>query len=191
MIQINDTLVSMEVIEEAFVCDLKACKGACCVEGDAGAPLNEVEVKILADIFPKVSPFLRKEGVEAIKSQGTSVVDDDGDLVTPLVEGKECAYTVFSENGTAQCGIELAWKSGEVSFRKPISCHLYPIRIKQYKGFEAVNYEQWHICKPACKLGQALKVPVYTFVKDALVRKYGEDWYDELKTTAEALHKMG
>ncbi len=190
MIQIDDQLISLEVIEEAFVCDLNACKGACCVEGDAGAPLTDDEVAILEKEYPNFSSFLREEGKEAVVQQGTSVRDSDGEWVTPLRDGKECAFTVFDAKGTAMCGIELAWKEGKTSFRKPISCHLYPIRTKQYKDFEAINYERWQICSPACSLGASLKVPVFKFTKDALIRKYGEQWYAALEDAAEEFYKM-
>lgn len=190
MIQIDDQLISLEVIEEAFVCDLNACKGACCVEGDAGAPLTDDEVAILEKEYPNFSSFLREEGKEAVVQQGTSVRDSDGEWVTPLRDGKECAFTVFDAKGTAMCGIELAWKEGKTSFRKPISCHLYPIRTKQYKDFEAINYERWQICSPACSLGASLKVPVFKFTKDALIRKYGEQWYAALEDAAEEIYKM-
>jgi hypothetical protein len=180
MIQIDDKLVSLDVIEEAFVCDLNACKGACCVEGDAGAPLTEEEVGILKEEYPQFKSYLREVGITSVEAQGTSVIDVDGEHVTPLRDGKECAYTVFSEDGSAMCGIELAWKDGKTSFRKPVSCHLYPIRTKRYAEFEAVNYDRWHICSAACSLGKSLKVPVYQFAKDALIRKYGKEWYDAL-----------
>jgi len=190
MIQIDDQLISLEVIEEAFVCDLTACKGACCVEGDAGAPLTDDEVGILEKEYPNFQSYMREEGKASVAAQGTSVKDSDGEWVTPLRDGKECAYTVFDEKGTAMCGIELAWKDGKTSFRKPISCHLYPIRTKQYKDFEAINYERWDICSAACSLGKELKAPVYKFTKDALIRKYGEQWYTALEEAAEEFYKM-
>ncbi len=187
MIQIDDKIVSLEVVQKAFVCDLHACKGACCVEGDSGAPLTEEEVGILKDEYENFKPYLRQEGVDSVEAQGTSVVDDDGDFVTPLRDGKECAYTVFSKEGMAMCGIELAWKEGKTHFRKPISCHLYPIRTKRYRDFEAVNYERWNICSDACTLGQSLKVSVHQFAKEALIRKYGEDWFNALDEASRSL----
>jgi hypothetical protein len=184
MIEIGKTLVSDDVVEKQFVCDLQACKGACCVHGDSGAPLEDDETVTLEKIFDKVRPYLTEKGVRAIEEQGTWLVDSDGDKVTPLVGGNgECAYTVF-ENGFALCGIEKAWKAGKVKFRKPLSCHLYPVRITKYKQFDAVNYEKWNICKPACACGEKLEVPVYRFVKDALVRKYGKTWYRALEKAA-------
>lgn len=187
MIQIDDKLVSLDVVGEAFVCDLNACKGACCVEGDSGAPLTDEELPLIEAAFEQSKPYLRPEGIASIEAQGAFVKDDDGDWVTPLRDGKECAYTVFADNGTAMCGIELAWKDGKTPFRKPISCHLYPIRTKRYKDFEAVNYERWNICSAACSLGKELKVPVYKFAKDALIRKYGADWYAALENAADEL----
>lgn len=191
MIQIDDKLVSLDVLQEEFVCNLGACKGACCVEGDYGAPLTDEELGILETEYPNFKPFLRKSGIRAVEQQGTSVQDPDGEWVTPLRAGKECAYTVFDKNnGTAMCGIELAWKAGKTSFRKPVSCHLYPVRTKRYKTFEAVNYSRWNICSAACTLGQELKVPVFRFLKEALVRKYGEAWYQQLEEIATQLKKQ-
>lgn len=184
MLQINDTIISLEILSEEFVCNLTACKGACCVEGDAGAPLEKAELKILAKEYPNIRPFLRAEGNAAIEKQGTSIKDVDGEWVTPLRDGKECAYTVFEADGTAKCGIENAWKAGKTDFRKPISCHLYPIRTKKYKEFEAINYSRWHICSEACTLGRSLKVPVYRFLKEPLIRKYGQMWYDQVEIAA-------
>ncbi len=185
MIAIEDTLISEDLLEKQFVCDLSKCKGACCVEGDAGAPLEAHEVATLEEIFPEVQAFLQPEGIEAIKEQGAAVTDPaDGEWVTPLVNGAECAYVIFDKNGTTKCGIEKAWEAGAVPFRKPISCHLYPVRIQKYPAYDAVNYHKWQICAPACDLGESLQVPVYKFLKDALIRKYGPDWYRELETLA-------
>lgn len=178
MIQIGETIVSQVAFEHAFCCDLSKCKGACCVEGDAGAPLQESEVTILESIQEAIRPFLRPEGIKAIDSLGSAVKDDDGEWVTPLVEGKECAYVVF-ESGVAKCGIEQAAATGAVDWPKPISCHLYPIRVTKYKGFDALNVHHWKVCEPACSLGQELKLPVFRFLKDALVRAYGPQWIEE------------
>lgn len=186
MIQINNQLISTEVFEEEFVCNLSACKGACCIEGDAGAPITNEEAEIISKEYENFKSYLSEKGIKSIEKQGFYVLDEDGEPETPLNDGAECSYTVFDKSGNAMCGIELAWKEGKTSFRKPISCHLYPIRTKQYKTFEAVNYERWTICSDACKLGQELKVPVYKFTKDALIRKYGEAWYEELSEAAEA-----
>lgn len=188
MFQLQKTIVSEEILEKDFVCNLAACKGACCVDGDAGAPLTQEETQILADIYPKVKPFLRKEGIAAIEAQGTHVIGTDGELETTLINGKDCAYVIF-DNKTALCGIEQAYNQGEVSWKKPVSCHLYPVRVKEYSDFSAVNYHKWHICSDACALGAELQVPVYKFVKEALVRKFGIDWYEELEKVAEDLKK--
>ncbi len=187
MFQIGKTIVSEDIIEKDFVCNLSSCHGACCVYGDAGAPLNEVETKILEDIYTKVKPFLRPEGILAIEAQGTWVVGTDGTLETPLIDNKDCAYVIF-DGRTALCGIEQAYNQGEVSWKKPVSCHLYPVRVKDFSEFAAVNYDRWDICDDACTLGKELEVPVYKFVKEALVRRFGQDWYDELEKVATELN---
>lgn len=183
MFQLGKTIVSEDILEKEFVCNLSACHGACCVDGDAGAPLTEDETKILEEIYPKVKPLLRPEGIAAIEAQGTWVVGTDNDLETPLIHSKDCAYVIFDGN-TALCGIEQAYNQKLVAWKKPVSCHLYPVRIKEFSEFSAVNYDKWDICDPACSLGKELEVPVYKFVKEALVRRFGEDWYSELETIA-------
>ena len=188
MFQLNKTIVSEEILEKEFVCNLSACKGACCVDGDAGAPLEEAETKILQEIYPKVKPFLRKEGIKAIEEQGTFVVGEDGEFETTLIDGKDCAYVIFDKQ-IALCGIEQAYNQGIIDWKKPVSCHLYPVRVKQYSDFAAVNYHKWHICSDACSLGKELEVPVYKFVKEALVRKFGIQWYEELEKVAQELKK--
>lgn len=187
MFQLGKAIVSEDIIEKEFVCNLNACKGACCVEGEAGAPVTMEEVEILDEIYPKVAPFLRVEGIAAIEEQGTYVMNDLGEIETPLVNGKECVYVTFSKTGIAGCGIEDAYNAGEVTFRKPISCHLYPVRVKDYSEFSAVNYHKWPICEAACVLGKELKIPVYKFVKDALIRRFGKNWYMELEKVANKL----
>jgi hypothetical protein len=188
MFQLGKTIVSEEILEREFVCNLSACKGTCCIDGDAGAPLNEEETKILEEIYPKVKPYLRPEGIAAIEAQGTWVKGEDGDFETTLIEGKDCAYVIF-DGETALCGIEQAYNEGIVSWKKPVSCHLYPIRVKDFTEFTAVNYDKWHICDDACTLGKELQVPVYKFVKEALIRRFGEDWYLELEKVALDLKK--
>ena len=185
MFQLGKTIVSEEILEKDFVCNLAACKGACCIDGEAGAPLEEEETKILAEIYPKVKPFLRKKGIETIEKLGTFVVNESGEFETPLIDGKDCAYVIFDKNKIALCAIEEAYNQGEVTWKKPVSCHLYPIRVKDYSEFAAVNYHKWEICDDACTLGKELQVPVYKFVKQALVRKFGQNWYDELEKVAE------
>jgi hypothetical protein len=189
MFQIGKTIVSEDIIQKDFVCNLAACKGACCVDGDAGAPLDAEETKILQDIYPKVKPFLRKEGIEAIERQGTFIETEDGELETPLINGADCAYVTFNDKGIALCGIEQAHNQGEIDWKKPVSCELYPVRVQDYSEFAAVNYHHWHICDDACTLGKELQVPVYKFVKHALVRKFGEDWFGELEKVAENMNK--
>lgn len=189
MFQIGKTIVSEEIIENDFVCNLSACKGACCIDGDAGAPLEEEETETLVKIFEDVKPFLRAEGIEAIEEQGAFVRGEDGEWETPLVKGSECAYVVFSENGITKCGLEEAFNKGATSWKKPISCHLYPVRVKAYTELTAVNYHKWTICDPACTLGDELKVPIYKFVREALIRKFGEHWYAELEAVADTLAK--
>jgi hypothetical protein len=184
MISIENTLVSDDLISKEFVCNIAKCKGACCVEGEAGAPLEKEEVVFLQKNYPKIKPYLNDKGTQAIEEQGVFVKGLDGDFETPLVKGKECAYTVFSENGTASCGIEKAHQQGAIDFQKPISCHLYPVRIQHYDKMTAVNYHAWSICSDACDLGTTLKIPVYQFVKKALIRKFGTAWYRALETFA-------
>ena len=183
MFQLGKTIVSEDIIEKDFICNLSACKGICCVEGEAGAPLEENELKILMDIYPKVKPILRPEGIEAIENQGLYIFTD-GEYETPLVNEKECAFVTFDEHNISKCGIEEAYNKGEIDWKKPISCHLYPVRLTTYSEFTAVNYHKWPICDDACTLGKELQIPVYKFVKDALIRKFGTDWYTELEKVA-------
>jgi len=189
MFQLGKTIVSEDIIEKDFICNLSACKGACCVDGDAGAPLDKEEAEILKKIYPKVKPFLRKEGRNAIEEQGTSIITKGGEIETPLINGGDCAYVIFDEKKIALCGIEEAYNQGEIKWKKPVSCHLYPVRVKDYSEFSAVNYHHWQICDDACELGRELQVPVYKFVKEALIRKFGENWYEELEKVAKTLKK--
>jgi hypothetical protein len=184
MYQIGKTIVSEEIFEKEFVCNLNACKGQCCVDGDSGAPLTEEETAILDDIFPKIKSYLRPEGIEAIENQGKWIIGEDGEYETPLVNGSECAYVVFDDD-KALCGIEKAFLENKIDWKKPISCHLYPIRLTEYSQFTALNYHQWHICSPACDFGKELSVPVFKFLKDPLIRKFGKSWYDDLEKVAE------
>jgi hypothetical protein len=180
MIEVQNTLVHEEVVRENFVCNLNRCKGACCLEGDSGAPLNIDELSILDEIYPKVKPFLTQKGIATIEREGTFVKDFEGDYTTPCVDiNKECAYVIW-ENGVTKCGIEKAWEIGVINWRKPVSCHLYPIRITAYPEFDVLNYDRWSICSDACSLGNELKVKVHEFLKEPLIRKYGQSWYDEL-----------
>ncbi|AYB32301.1 DUF3109 family protein [Chryseolinea soli] len=185
MMKIGEILVSDDIRDKEFVCNLEKCKGACCVEGDFGAPLSKEEIPILDEIYPKIKKYLSPEGIKEIEKHGTHVVDDEGELCTPVIAGRECVYAIYDKKGILKCGIEEAYNDGVVDWKKPISCHLYPIRVTQKKNFEALNYHKWHICSPACALGKELQVPVYKFLKGPLVRKYGEAWYKELEDTIE------
>ena len=190
MIALGHTLVSEDVFEKKFVCDLNACKGECCVSGDSGAPLDRKELKILDAVYPAVKPYMNAKGIAAVEKQGSYVLDSDGDYTTTLVsDGAECAFVYFDEHHIAKCAIEKAYYDGKIEWKKPISCHLYPIRITEYKEYDAINYHSWHICKPACECGKALDVPVFKFLKEPLIRKYGEDWYKELEQVYAAYSK--
>lgn len=186
MIAIDNVLLSDEVIQEQFVCDLNSCKGGCCVDGDCGAPLTKEETKIISNVYPKVKSYLAPEYIEDIEKQGTHTMDDEFGYVTPTVNGGICVYAYRDEAGIVKCAFEKAHKDGVIDFYKPISCHLYPIRIKDMPGYEAVNYEpRKDLCKAACKLGRKLKVPVYKFLRDSIVRKYGEEFYETLDAIAQ------
>ena len=192
MIIVQDKLISEEVVTEHFICNLDKCKGACCWEGDSGAPLETEEMRILDQIYPQVRPFLTEEGQKVIDTEGGYKHDEiEGGYGTSLINKGSCAFMTKDALGVAQCGIEQAWKAGATDFRKPISCHLYPIRVSKndIAGFEALNYDRWDICSAACTLGNKHKVPVYKFVKDAIIRKYGEDFYEELDASAEYIKK--
>lgn len=186
MLEIGKALVSLDLVEEHFLCDLFKCKGACCVEGDSGAPLTPEEAIKLEEILPLVEPYMTPEGKAVVGHQGTSVVDSDGDTVTPLVNNRECAFTFKDERGIVKCGVEKAFLDGKTDFRKPISCQLFPIRITEYKRFDAVNFQELKICKPGRECGAGQKLPLYQFLKEPLVRKYGESWYEQLAFAAEA-----
>lgn len=180
MIQIDKTLISDDIKEQFFVCDLDKCKGACCVEGDLGAPLEKEELPDIEEVVEVVKPYLSKEAVEALEKHGPFLLDEEGDFSTTTIDNKECAFAFYDKGGILKCGIEQAWKDGKTTFRKPVSCHLYPIRVAKLHEFLALNYDRWHICSPACSLGEKLSVPVYVFLKDALTRRFGEEWYAKL-----------
>jgi hypothetical protein len=180
MIQIEDKLLSFDLFEKHFCCDLPRCLGACCVHGESGAPLEPDEIELLKKELPLIIPYLKPSGLKAINEQGVAVNDPDGDIVTPLIEGEECAFSI-EEGDITFCAIEKAWFEGKVTFRKPISCHLYPIRAKKYSTFTALNYDQWSICQPARELGEKEGIPVFRFLKGAITRAYGENFYNELE----------
>ncbi|MCF8229421.1 MAG: DUF3109 family protein [Bacteroidales bacterium] len=179
MIVLDDKIISNEIKEICFACDLRKCKGACCVDGDAGAPLEEAEISILEDDIEYIKPFMTEAGRREVEKNGVFDYDADGKFVTPLVDGGACAFVNFDEEGIAFCTIEQAFLDNKTDFQKPLSCHLYPIRISQLRdGGEALNYHKWHICKPALKRGSREKYALKKFVKTALIRKYGNGWYE-------------
>lgn len=186
MLEIQNTLVSLDLIERFFCCDLDACLGECCIEGDAGAPITPDEQKAieanLEAVFDELSPAAQKE----LREKGVSYVDEEGDLVTTIVNGRDCAFTCYDPNGKCLCAFERAYREGRCSFKKPISCHLYPVRITEYPGFTAVNVHRWKICRPAEKMGRKLGLRAYRFLREPLVARFGSDWYDELCLAAEA-----
>jgi hypothetical protein len=186
MIAIDKTLISEDLLEKKFVCDLNACKGACCVAGDSGAPLDKDELTLIDSVLERVKPYMVKKGLAAIKKHGAYVIDGDGDYTTTLVsDGAECAFVFFDEANIAKCAIEKAHSEGLIDWKKPMSCHLYPVRITKHKNYDAVNYSKWDVCKPACKCGEKLDVPVYKFLKEPLIRKYGKEWFKQLEQSAQ------
>lgn len=184
MIAIDKTIISDDIQHVCFACDLEQCKGICCVEGDAGAPLDEDEIGVLEDELENFKAYMCPEGIAVVEQNGVFDYDEEGHYVTPLVKDQECAFVVF-EDGKALCAIEKAWKEGKTSFRKPISCHLYPIRIASLHDLEAVNYHAWSVCHQAVENGKKLKVPLYKYLKEPLLRKYGLEWYNELVSKIE------
>ncbi|MEA4918413.1 DUF3109 family protein [Proteiniphilum sp.] len=189
MIQIQHTLLSDEIFQEQFICDLCKCKGECCVEGESGAPLTKEEFLEIEGILDEIWDDLTPKAQEVINNQGIAYTDYDGELVTSLVNGKECVFTYFDDDGICKCAIDNAYREGRISVRKPVSCHLYPIRLTEYRDFTAVNYHRWSICKPAVKLGRKEGVPIYRFLKEPLIRKFGEEWYEEVCEAARLLKK--
>jgi len=181
MLQIDDTIISLELLEECFVCDLNSCKGICCIEGDDGAPLEEAEVKIIEDLLPVIWDDLSEASKSVISKQGVSYIDQDGEPVTSIVNGAECVFTYTDELGVCKCAIEKAFREGKTNFYKPISCHLYPVRLQKYDEFTAVNYHRWSVCGCARKLGGKLGVPVYQFLKEPLIRRFGTEWFEQLE----------
>lgn len=180
MLQIQDTIVSLDIIEEEFCCNLAHCKGICCIEGESGAPVELDEVERLESVLPDIWEDLSPEAKKVIRNQGVVYADRGGDLVTSIVNGKDCVFTCYDENGTCFCAIEKAWRAGKTHFMKPISCHLYPIRVNKFDDFTAVNYHEWSICSGAKTFGQKNGLPIYVFLKEPLIRKFGTDWYEEL-----------
>ena len=181
MLQIEDTIISLDLLDEHFVCDLTVCKGICCIEGDDGAPLEVDEVKIIEDLLPIIWDDLTEKSKVVIRKQGVSYIDTDDEPVTSIVNGDDGVFTYNDENGICKCAIEKAYREGKTNFYKPISCHLYPVRLQKYDDYTAVNYHRWSVCNCARQLGGKLKVPVYQFLKEPLIRKFGESWFDQLE----------
>jgi hypothetical protein len=190
MIEIDQTLISRDILEIKFACDLSKCKGICCVLGDSGAPLEEAEVAEIEKSYPVFQQFMKKEGIEAVEQQGKWVIDSDGDIVTPLINNEECAFVYF-ENEIAFCAIEKAWSQGLISFHKPISCHLYPVRLKNLKYYTGVNYHFWDVCNSALKNGKESDIQLFKFLKEPLERRFGEEWYRQLLEASEWLNENG
>ena len=186
MLRIGDTIFSLDILEKKFKCDLQQCLGSCCRYGDSGAPLTDDEVAVLERIWPDVRPYLQPEGINTVEREGTSVKDFENENVTPLINNEECAYTLV-EGNIYMCGIEKAWKDGKTDFRKPVSCHLFPARVKQFAGFKAVNYQELSICQSARECGTHEEIYVYEFLKAPLTRVFGEEIYAELCTAARKL----
>ncbi len=184
MLEIKDTLVSLDLIERYFCCDLDACKGQCCLDGDAGAPLAPDEAEKLREILPKIVDELLPSGRRAIEEGGVSYIDEEGDEVTQLIDGGLCAFATVAPDGSWRCAIENACREGRIDFLKPVSCHLYPVRIKKYDGFTAVNFHRWRICHAAEVLGRAKGLRAYKFLEGPLRRHFGDEWYEELDFTA-------
>jgi hypothetical protein len=190
LIEIEDKIISSAVFERKFVCDLNACKGACCVEGDAGAPLKKEEVALINENLEKILPYMRAEGVAAVKMQGVSYNDVENEPVTSLINNKECVFVHYDTNNIAKCAIETAHLAGEISNIKPLSCHLYPIRLKKISDYTAINFDEWKICAPACVCGEKLAVPVYRFLKVPLIRAFGEAFYKEMEIIERELKSL-
>lgn len=186
MLQIQNTLVSLDLAERFFCCDLDSCLGECCIEGDAGAPITEEEKKRLEEILPVVWDDLLPAARREIEENGVAYTDEEGDLVTSIVDGRNCVFTTFGEGGMCHCAIEKACRAGKTDFLKPASCHLYPVRLTEYPSFTAVNYHRWKICKCACTLGRKEGVRLYEFMRGPLTERFGAEWYDELKQACEA-----
>ncbi len=191
MIEIDDKIVSTDIITTKFLCDLSRCKGICCVEGNAGAPLEEDEARILAEEYPAYKPFLTGEGVYEIERQGFAVVDSDGDLVTPLIDDAQCAYS-YNDNGITLCAIEKAYLEGRTTLRKPVSCHLYPIRVVKFgNGTFGLNYHRWAVCEGAKILGETKGVPMYRMLREALERRFGAEFYEALEAAEKYIADRG
>ena len=190
LVEIGNKIVSTDIFSEQFTCDLNKCKGACCVKGNGGAPLNENEVDKIQNNIEKIKPYMSKSGIKTVNREGVYYLDEEDTPATKLIDKKECCFVYFDENEIAKCSIETAYKAGDINFNKPESCHLYPIRIKEFNEFTAINYETWDICSPACSLGKSLKVPVYQFLKEPIIRVFGNSFFEELTKVDQELNKQ-
>ncbi len=191
MIQIDDTIISMDLFDKQFCCDLSVCKGECCIEGDSGAPLEESEVAILEKILPVIWDDLSSVSQEVIKKQGVSYIDIEGDCVTSIVNGGECVFSYVDEQGVCKCAIEKAFREGRIDFYKPISCHLYPVRLENLRnGTVAINIHRWKVCQAAFELGKKVGLPVYQFLKEPLIRRFGAEWYEKVCIAASEIEKI-
>ena len=190
LVEIGNKIVSTDIFSEQFTCDLNKCKGACCVKGNGGAPLNEKELDKIQNNIEKIKPYMSKSGIETVNREGVYYLDEEDTPATKLIDKKECCFVYFDEDEIAKCSIETAYKAGEINFNKPESCHLYPIRIKEFNEFTAINYETWDICSPACSLGKSLKVPVYQFLKEPIIRVFGNSFFEELTKVDQELNKQ-
>lgn len=186
MLQIQDKLVSLDLIEQFFCCDLDSCLGECCIEGDAGAPITQEEKEKIEQILPVIWDDLLPQAQQEIKENGVSYIDEEGDLVTSIIDGKNCVFTTYGKNGMCLCAIEKACRESKIDFLKPSSCHLYPVRLTKYSTFTAVNYHKWKICKCAEILGRKKQIRLYQFLKGPLTARFGKEWYDELVEACEA-----
>lgn len=192
MLIVKNILVSDDIVEEQFVCNLEACQGACCWEGDWGAPLEEAELEVLKEIQDLVVPYLSEESRQVLAEQGPyTYYQEPEEYGTSLLKNGACVYMILDEGGIAKCGIEQAYLDKKIEFKKPISCHLYPIRVNKNEavGFEALNYDRWDICSAACQLGKKAQMPLYRFVEEAIIRRYGEDFYVELDQIAKYINE--
>ncbi|MBT3173704.1 MAG: DUF3109 family protein [Lentimicrobiaceae bacterium] len=180
MIIVDNILVSDEIKDVFFECSLTACKGECCVAGDAGAPLDEEEISTLEDDVDEIMPYMSEKGKQVIKENGVFEYDVDGTYVTPLVNDEECAFVYFKDD-ISFCSIEKAYNDGKIGFHKPISCHLYPVRLSKVGNSIAINYHRWDICSPAIIAGKKAGIPLYEYLKIPLIRRFGDDWYKNLK----------
>jgi Protein of unknown function (DUF3109) len=191
LVGIQDKIVSFDLFEKRFVCDLSACKGACCIEGTGGAPISMEEIDILEEELEAIKPFMLPEGIAAVDAHGVFYMEDATEASVTLLENEACAFVVYDEKGIAKCAIDNAYRAGVTDFKKPISCHLYPIRVTKTETMEALNFHEWNVCEPACACGSELNVKVFNFLKEPITRAYGEDFYNEMVEVEKELRAEG